>query len=183
MKTHVVVDLIYDFIDGSLACLNAVEAVNETIKHINENPNEKVLFICDNHPATHCSFVENGGIWPAHCVQGSRGSELHKDFFSKIEKLENRPNEGNTFYKGRDASMEEYSGFEATTLGGLKLKEVSSKEVVVSGVATEYCVKETVLALNNSGFNVTLLKDALSYVNKEGHIKALEELSKIVSVK
>lgn len=183
MSTHVVVDLIYDFIDGSLACKNAIEAIEEAIKDINNTPSQKVLYICDNHPTNHCSFVENGGIWPAHCVQETRGALIHEDFYKKVEKIENRPNTQNTFYKGRDASLEEYSGFNAVSTEGVKLKDACSNNVVVSGVATEYCVKETVLALNNSGFNVTLLKDALSYVDYNGHVETLEQLSKIVTVK
>ena len=73
----VVVDMLYDFIDGSLACQGADEAIARTLKFISRNIGRDgdteveildtfpVLFIRDHHPADHCSFKENGGIWPA----------------------------------------------------------------------------------------------------------------------
>ena len=48
--THIVVDMLYDFINGSLACSNTTQAIEETIKYINNNPAEKVLYVCDYHP-------------------------------------------------------------------------------------------------------------------------------------
>ena len=85
----IIVDMLYDFIDGSLACHNAENAVNATLKFIDAHTKEQggedheildtfpILFIRDCHPADHSSFVEFGGTWPAHCVRGTRGGELH----------------------------------------------------------------------------------------------------------
>ena len=81
----VVVDMLYDFIDGSLACIGGEEAVEETRKFLEKNlegegdaaveilDTKPVLFIRDHHPADHSSFKDFGGIWPAHCVAGTRG--------------------------------------------------------------------------------------------------------------
>ena len=74
-KAIVVVDEIYDFITGgSLACAHSDEAVANTKAFIEKKPGLPVLFICDHHPADHCSFVAQGGPWPPHCVAGTRGA-------------------------------------------------------------------------------------------------------------
>ena len=113
----VVVDMIYDFIDGSLACLWADKAVANTVQYIGEEHAFPILFVRDHHPANHCSFVEQGGPWPPHCVQGTRGAEVHKDFSRFVE-------EELCFYKGENPALEQYSGFEGKNEAGQSLGEV-----------------------------------------------------------
>ena len=73
----IVVDMLYDFIDGSLACQEADKAVENTVRFIeNEHPSP-ILFVRDHHPAGHCSFTAQGGPWPPHCVQGTHGADIH----------------------------------------------------------------------------------------------------------
>ena len=182
----VVVDMLYDFIDGSLACIGGEEAVEETRKFLEKNlegegdaaveilDTKPVLFIRDHHPADHSSFKDFGGIWPAHCVAGTRGGERH-------EKLLPFVNEDLTFDKGCDRAVEQYSGFDGRNPAGQPLGEVLSlmdiKTVYVCGIATEYGVRSTCEDLLKAGFKVQLLKDCLAYVNEEGHRKALEEMA------
>lgn len=182
----VVVDMLYDFIDGSLACIGGEEAVEETRKFLEKNlegegdaaveilDTKPVLFIRDHHPADHSSFKDFGGIWPAHCVAGTRGGEIH-------EKLLPFVNEDLTFDKGCNRAVEQYSGFDGRNAAGQPLGEVLSlmdiKTVYVCGIATEYCVRSTCEDLLKAGFKVQLLKDCLAYVNEEGHRKALEEMA------
>lgn len=182
----VVVDMLYDFIDGSLACIGGEEAVEETRKFLEKNlegegdaaveilDTKPVIFIRDHHPADHSSFKDFGGIWPAHCVAGTRGGEIH-------EKLLPFVNEDLTFDKGCDRAVEQYSGFDGRNPAGQPLGEVLSlmdiKTVYVCGIATEYCVRSTCEDLLKAGFKVQLLKDCLAYVNEEGHRKALEEMA------
>ena len=182
----VVVDMLYDFIDGSLAFIGGEEAVEETRKFLEKNlegegdaaveilDTKPVLFIRDHHPADHSSFKDFGGIWPAHCVAGTRGGEIH-------EKLLPFVNEDLTFDKGCDRAVEQYSGFDGRNPAGQPLGEVLSlmdiKTVYVCGIATEYCVRSTCEDLLKAGFKVQLLKDCLAYVNEEGHRKALEEMA------
>ena len=90
-KSLIVVDCQYDFIDGSLACINAENAVKNIIDFINENPKLNVYYSCDWHSENNKSFKRHGGIWPDHCVQNKRGSEIHKDFYSKIKKKKTDP--------------------------------------------------------------------------------------------
>ncbi|MBE6233400.1 MAG: isochorismatase family protein [Bacteroidales bacterium] len=182
----VVVDMLYDFIDGSLACLNAEEAVKETLDHIDRLTKGQggedheildtfpILFIRDHHPADHSSFKEYGGIWPSHCVAGTRGGEIHEALAPYVR-------EELTFDKGCDKAVEQYSGFEGINEAGQSLGEIlgllDTEDVYVCGIATEYCVRNTCEDLLKAGFRVHLLKDCIAYVDHEGHLKALAEMA------
>ncbi len=184
----VVVDMLYDFIDGSLACHGTDTAIEAALKLINSKTDGQegngdteildtypVLFIRDHHPADHCSFKEFGGIWPAHCVAGERGGEIH-------DSLKPYVREELTFDKGCDRTCEQYSGFEGRNNAGQSLGEVLEmldvKTVHVCGIATEYCVRNTCEDLLKAGFEVRLVTDAIGYVDAEGHKKALDEMEK-----
>ena len=134
-----------------------------------------MLYVCDSHPAEHSSFKDNGGQWPAHCVAGTRGAAIHKAFY-QIENPKNRPNEENTFRKGESFNVEQYSGYAGKNAENEYLFECATKEVVISGIATEFCVKNTAMEFLNDNFDVTVLKDNLGYVDAKGHEKALEEM-------
>ena len=181
----VVVDMLYDFLDGSLACQNTEQAVAETLKFIDTQTKGQggedheildtfpILFVRDHHPADHSSFKEQGGIWPSHCVAGTRGGDIHKT-------LQPYACEELTFDKGCDKATEQYSGFEGVNEAGQSLGEIlellDTEEVYVCGIATEYCVRNTCEDLLKAGFKVRLLKDCLAYVDHAGHLKALEEM-------
>lgn len=169
----IVVDCQNDFIDGTLACLNANEAVDKIIESYDENMN--VYYTSDFHPKDHMSFVEQGGTWPPHCVAGTWGAELSEKF--KDSKFV--PNAEDTFYKGRNADVEEYSGFDAKNDEGEYLKDKIGDKVYVAGIASEFCVRETALAFKNYGKEVVVLKDMLGYVNEEEHLKNIAELEEL----
>ena len=168
----VVVDMLYDFIDGSLACQGADRAVANTLQFIKSTRNDDlpVFFIRDHHPADHSSFKDNGGIWPPHCVAGTRGGEI-------ADELKPYADEDLIFDKGFDKSVEQYSGFEGRNSAGQSLGEVAAmlepKDVYVCGIATEYCVRNTCEDLLKAGFHVILLQDCLAYVDADGHRDAI----------
>ncbi|MBQ9192804.1 MAG: isochorismatase family protein [Bacteroidales bacterium] len=117
----VVVDMLYDFIDGSMACQGADGAVAGTLKAIDRltagtdtdesgvHSTYPILFVRDHHPADHCSFTEQGGPWPPHCVQGTHGADVHEALLPYVK-------EDLTFFKGEDPAKEQYSGFEVSVL-------------------------------------------------------------------
>ena len=180
---HLVVDMLYDFIDGTLACGNAENAVHEVVKYINAHPEERVIYITDYHPANHSSFAEYGGIWPVHCVQGTRGGAIHEAFYTDVINPANRPDpERNIFRKGAKVDEEQYSGFESVGPDGRMLSECVGKDLVISGIATEYCVKNTLMEFLNAGHNIELLVPGLGYVTKDGHIETMKELRTLVTV-
>lgn len=182
----IVVDMLYDFIDGSLACHNAENAVAKTLEFIDRQTKGQkgedseildtfpILFIRDHHPADHSSFKEYGGIWPVHCVAGTHGGEIHKDLSPyAIEEL--------TFDKGCFRDTEQYSGYEGINSAGQPLSEIlelmDTTDVFVCGIATEFCVRNTCKDLKDAGYNVHLLSDCLAYVDHDGHLKALDEMA------
>lgn len=185
-KALVVVDMLYDFIDGSLACQNADNAIVNTLKFIDIHTKGQggedyeildtfpILFIRDHHPADHSSFKEQGGIWPSHCVAGTHGGEIH-------EALKPYASEELTFDKGCNKAIEQYSGFEGVNSAEQSLGEIlellDTTDVYVCGIATEYCVRNTAEDLQKAGFKVHLLSDCLAYVDENGHRQALEEMA------
>lgn len=181
---HVIVDMLYDFIDGSLACKNAFSAMEKTIEYINSNPDQKVLYVCDCHPSNHCSFIENGGTWPPHCVEGTEGQKIYDDFFTKVKNEASRPNPDNIFFKGKNRSQEQYSSFNSSNNKGETLgsyiaefhKANKDSIVIMSGIATEFCIKESLLDLLGSGNNVNIIVQDLAYVNFNGHLESLKIL-------
>ena len=182
----VVVDMLYDFIDGSMACEGADAAIENTLKYIDKvtadtDPDDSgvrsvypILFVRDHHPADHCSFTAQGGPWPPHCVAGTHGADVH-------EALAPYASEELSFYKGENPLKEQYSGFEGVSQAGQSLGEVLElleiRNVVVCGIATEYCVRNTAEDLIKAGFRVYVLKDCLAWVDAAGHALALEEMA------
>ena len=182
----VVVDMQYDFIDGSLACQNAENAVKETLRFIDSQTRGQggdeheildtfpILFTRDYHPADHSSFKEQGGIWPPHCVAGTRGGEIHTDLLPYAK-------EELTFDKGCDKAAEQYSGFDGTNSAGQSMGEIlellDATDVHVCGIATEYCVRNTCEDLMKAGFKVHLHKECIGYVDHSGHLQALEKMA------
>ena len=83
------------------------------------------------------------------------------------------------FNKGQDPLKEEYSGFGAQNQQYGALKYNLTRKVVVSGIATEYCVKNTVMDLLKNGVEVFLLKDGLAYLEEQGHEQAIAEMQQM----
>jgi nicotinamidase/pyrazinamidase len=158
-KALIVVDVQNDFCPGgSLAVTNGDEVVaplNNLIKEFLDR-GEPVYKTRDWHPAQTKHFAAYGGTWPVHCVQGTRGAEFHPD-------LSDDPRI-TIISKGIDESADGYSGFDGTNLADL-LREEGVEEVWVGGLATDYCVKHTVLDAVKEGFEVKAIADAMRAVN------------------
>lgn len=173
-----VIDCQYDFIEGSLACVHSKEAVKNIVDYINAH-DLNVYYSLDWHNDSNKSFKINGGIWPVHCVQGEKGSKLDDMFYEKVQDEKNKPNEKNMFYKGMNDDIEEYSAFNAKNKDGDLLNKALANEVIVCGIASEFCVRETVLDLLKSERKVKLLLNGLGYVDEKNHIKNIEELKEL----
>ena len=183
----VVVDMLYDFIDGTMACQGADAAIEGTLKAIGKltegteadesgiHSTYPILFVRDHHPADHCSFAAQGGPWPPHCVQGTHGADVHEALLPYVK-------EDMTFFKGEDQAREQYSGYEGVNPAGQSLGEVlhllDIQRVLVCGIATEYCVRNTAEDLLKDGFEVTVLSGALAWVDAQGHEEALKAMEK-----
>jgi len=117
---------------------------------------EPVFKTRDWHPARTRHFRAFGGDWPIHCVQETPGAEFHPDLLDDPRIT--------IISKGIDENADGYSGFDGTNLAQV-LREEDVQEVFVGGLATDYCVKHTVLDARREGFEVKALADAMRAVN------------------
>lgn len=171
-KALIVVDVQNDFCPGgSLAVTNGdavVPQLNQLIKDF-LGRDEPVFKTRDWHPAETKHFAAYGGTWPVHCVQGTHGAAFHPDLLDDPRV--------NIISKGANESADGYSGFDGTNLAD-QLREENVAEVWIGGLATDYCVKQTVLDAVRLGFKVKALADAMRPVNlnpTDGE-KAIEEM-------
>ena len=170
-RALIVVDVQNDFCPGgSLAVERGDEVVGPLNRLIEEflGRGEPVYKSRDWHPAATKHFAAYGGTWPVHCVQGTRGAEFHKDLLDDPRV--------HVVSKGT-GDEDSYSAFDGTALAE-DLRRRGVEEVWVGGLATDYCVKNTVLDALRQGFRVRALSDAMRAVNlRPGDgARALEEM-------
>lgn len=138
-----------------------VPVINKYIKifHQQQLP---VFASVDWHPKNTKHFKKFGGVWPVHCVQNTKGADLHPKLKLSKQTI--------LLYKGMDPSEEgSYSAFYAKDQNGMNaadlLKNFGIKEIYLCGLATDYCVKWTAIDALKNGFKVKLLMDAIKGVN------------------
>lgn len=167
MDTHsalLIVDLQNDFCPGgSLAVPEGdtiVPVVNHAIGRFSA-PGLPIIASRDWHPARTSHFRDFGGIWPPHCIQGTVGAKFHPDL--------HLPQETIIVSKGTDPHRDDYSALQARDDLGTPLSELLTRlgvtHIYVCGLATDYCIKETVLEARLCGIGVTVLTDAVRGVD------------------
>ena len=167
----VIVDFQNDFCPGgALAVERGDEVVGPLNRLIEEflRRGEPVYKSRDWHPSRTKHFADFGGTWPVHCVQGTPGAEFHQDL-SEDPRVR-------VVSKGL-GDEDSYSAFDGTALAE-DLRRRGVGEVWVGGLATDYCVKNTVLDALRAGFRVRALTDAMRAVNLQpgDDRRALEEM-------
>jgi nicotinamidase/pyrazinamidase len=163
----IVVDVQNDFADpgGSLYVRDA-EAV---IPIINEQVNAArtagafIVYTQDWHPPSTPHFKKYGGIWPVHCVKGTWGAQLHPDLEVVGESLK-KGTEGEDGYSAFSV-RDPRSGETAPTLLEEMLRERGVRAVTVCGLATDYCVVETVLDARRLNLSTGVLSEAIRAVD------------------
>ena len=188
----VVVDLQGDFTtykNGSLAVEGTDEAFVNKVQKVTQELSAKgypIFATQDWHPAEHISFFSNHSgkkpfeaiqiegrtqvLWPPHCVQDTENAKvlLDNNLFVAIVK------------KGKDKKFDSYSGFQDD--GGAKtemhqiLMKNGIKELIVYGIATDYCVKATAIDAADAGYKVTVIEGLSKGVAPDTTAKALEEM-------
>lgn len=157
-RALIMVDVQNDFCPGgSLAVSQGDEVVgplNELAREFLER-GEPVFKTRDWHKPDTKHFADYGGTWPVHCVQNTKGAEFHPQLIDDIHIRVISTGLGDD---------DGYSAFYCTDLG-LQLQRLGVEEVWVGGLATDYCVKHTVLDALKEGFRVKALEDAMRAVD------------------
>lgn len=151
------IDIQKDFCPGGALAVPEGDKIIDPINMLIEKCRTKNILVVatrDWHPAGHCSFAENGGLWPVHCVRETSGAEFHPDL--KIDPSKD-------IFINKDDARDVYSGFERTDLLQ-RLKENSIQTLLVGGLATDYCVKATILDGLKEGFSVFVIADGIQGV-------------------
>lgn len=158
-RALVVVDIQSDFCPGgALAVAHGDEIIPKVNKLIRafEGAGMPLYFTRDWHPRNHVSFKAYGGQWPAHCVQNTPGASFHPSLAV--------PSGAKVVDKGTLQTEDAYSGFQGTDLAR-NLRGLGVKQVYVAGLATDYCVKKTVIDGAAKGFETYVVADCVKGVN------------------
>ncbi|WP_099132440.1 MULTISPECIES: bifunctional nicotinamidase/pyrazinamidase [Xenorhabdus] len=196
MKTALLlIDLQNDFCTGGALAVKdsdaVIEVANNVIARCQEN-NITVIATQDWHPANHMSFAENSGQkvgelgklngipqvwWPSHCIQGEFGAEFHP--------LLNQSAIQEIFRKGENPQIDSYSAFfdndhKSKTRLDAWLTEQNIQRLFVMGIATDYCVKFTVLDALALGYETYVILDGCRGVNiqEDDSQQAVEEMTR-----
>jgi len=165
----IVVDVQRDFCPGGALAVPHGDDVVPVINRLLGLIDWLTVATRDWHPADHCSFTAQGGIWPPHCVAGTEGAGFHPALDqSRIRTVVSKA-------VTRDA--EAYSGFQGTDLAA-RLAARGIRRVFVCGLATDYCVKATALDARRAGLDVVVIEDAIRGVEVEPGdcAKAIDEM-------
>lgn len=168
----IVVDVQRDFLPGGSLAVPDGDAVlaplNEYLRRFHD-AGLPIVATRDWHPPDHCSFAVQGGPWPPHCVKDTPGA----GFADALD----LPEEAVIVSKATKVEADAYSGFDGTGLAE-RLREQGVERVFVGGLATDYCVRATVLDAREAGFEAVLLGDAVRAVGVEAddEEKALEDM-------
>jgi nicotinamidase/pyrazinamidase len=164
----VVVDLQNDFADptGSLFVQGGdalVARINDEIE-VAAAGEARLVYTQDWHPPSTPHFAKDGGTWPVHCVAGSWGAGLHPSLVVAGPLIRKGSN-GEDGYSGftmRDPTTGEERPTELESL----LREQGVTRLVICGLATDYCVRGTVLDACRLGFDTSVLSDAVAAVER-----------------
>jgi nicotinamidase-related amidase len=156
-----------DFMPGGALGVAGGDAVVEPLLAAARDA-DLVVATRDWHPPDHVSFAARGGPWPVHCVAGTPGAALHPEI-DRVAAV--------VVSKGNNPEADAYSAFDGTPLAAT-LRGLGVQRVVVGGLATDYCVRATVLDALREGFDVTVLREAIRAVDVQpgDGERALEEM-------
>jgi nicotinamidase/pyrazinamidase len=176
-----IVDVQNDFCPGGALAVpdgsRIIPVLNTVIERIGERGGQ-IYASRDWHPPDTMHFKMSGGPWPPHCVAGTPGAAFHPDL---------RLPESTVFVsKGQDRGDHGYSAFEGTTEDGHPLEDAlrdkGVTDLVVGGLATDYCVRASVLDARRAGFGVRLVADAIAGLDRDDERLAIEEMQEAGAV-
>ncbi|MBS0298858.1 MAG: nicotinamidase [Proteobacteria bacterium] len=171
----IVVDMQNDFLPGgSLAVAGGNDIVPQLNRYLAYFAAHRLPVVAtrDWHPPDHCSFQPQGGLWPPHCIAGSGGAAFHPAL--------EFPAATHTISKATARESDAYSGFSGTQLDAL-LQSLHIRRVFVGGVATEYCVGNTVKDALRLRYAAFVLEDAVRAIDRQpgDGQRALQEMLRL----
>lgn len=155
-----VVDVQNDFLPGGRLGVPHGDEVLPVINHYTHHFLTKglpIFYSRDWHPADHCSFRAQGGPWPVHCVAGSAGAAFATELY--------RAETATIISKATQRDTEAYSAFSGTSLAD-RLRQAACRRLFIGGLATDYCVLNTVRDAIANGLVPVVLRDAVRAVNR-----------------
>jgi nicotinamidase/pyrazinamidase len=171
-----IVDVQNDFVPGGTL---AVPQGDEVIPVLNDwieaarKANIPIYASRDWHPFNHISFQEQGGPWPPHCVQDTRGAQFHPDLKLAEDVI--------ILSKADHPDKDAYSAFQGTELGK-RLKAQSVKRLWVGGLALDYCVGASVLDALGEGIETHLILPGTRAIAEETARKTITNLKQAGAV-
>lgn len=169
-----IVDVQNDFMPGGALGVTDGDEIVPLVNHLVRQFHAArlpIIFSRDWHPEAHCSFVEQGGPWPPHCVQGSSGAQ----FCPAVHV----PEDAIVVSKATDVEEEAYSAFQGTGLDVL-LDQKGVSRLLIVGLATDYCVLASARDALERGLEIVVLEEGVRAVNvrPDDGQRALQELRK-----
>ena len=145
----IIVDPQIDFTTGSLATKKGPASMDYLAKALKEGAWKNYSWIIvtqDAHPSNHCSFVDKGGMFPPHCVQGTEGMNVYPALQEVLNSLTQNISDIHYMQKGDLDEREEFSIFQNEHSGEklrTVIKDINFEGIDICGIATDYCVYET----------------------------------------
>lgn len=174
LNIALIIDMQYDFFadDGTLKVNGGKQAVENAIERLKNTNYDAVFFTADFHPFKHCSFKENGGTWPQHCVAHTKGAAIPIDLMCAAY---SNPNTTcvKVLKKGNNKNKEEYSFMQNvdslciffSELNGKFLDEMTPQyNIDIMGIAGDVCVLQTIkdLVTYRNKDNITVVTDCIA---------------------
>ena len=170
-----IVDVQIDFCPGGALAVPGGDRVIPILNSMSEQFADVGLPVFasrDWHPPDTAHFKTHGGPWPVHCVAGTPGAAFHP--WLRL------PPDAIVVSKGQDRKDDGYSAFEGTTNDGRSLgehlRDRGITHLFVGGLATDYCVRASVLDARSAGLAVTVIGDGVAGISEETTLRALEEM-------
>jgi nicotinamidase/pyrazinamidase len=170
------VDVQNDFLPGGALGVPDGDAVIAPLNGYLQAAARRQLLIFasrDWHPRNHCSFKPQGGPWPEHCIADTPGAQ-----FSPALAL---PANAITISKAMRPERDAYSAFDGTWLRAL-LTQANVDRVLIGGLATDYCVLNSVRDALAAGFRVVLLTDAIRAIDAGDGARAEAQMIQLGAV-
>lgn len=160
-----IVDPQVDFISGSMAVPDGMKAMDWLAQYVEQNAQEysSIFITMDQHPLDHCSFTQQGGQWPSHCVKYSEGAAIYPPLMLAIQNVRDKVNLI-FIEKAISADKDAYSAFES--MAPTMMSEAD--RIDVAGIAGDYCVKASIedLVKHGLGDKINRLEEGIAYINK-----------------